>query len=128
MSQAFDGNFLGITNVNNLSNGARSVDQANERFDSVAHIAKAAGLLAITVDADGFAVERGFDKVGQHHAVAAGLARADGVEQTDDNDGQLLFLPIRQGEKFIERFGSGVTPAALGGGAKDEVGLLRDRY
>ncbi len=64
------------------------------------------------------------DKVGQHHAVAAGLARADGVEETDHDNGQLLFLPIGQSQEFIERFRSGVTPAAFGSGAEDEISVF----
>jgi hypothetical protein len=93
----------------------------------VAHIAEAAGLFAIAVDADGSVIEGLADEIWKDHAVAAGLPRANGVEQADDDDGDFLFLPIREREKFVEGFGSGVAPAALGGGAEDKIGLLAKR-
>ncbi len=124
MSERFDRNLLGVADVDDFPDRVRRIDEASESFDSVADIAKTARLLAIAVDADGFAVQGGFDKVGQHHAITAGLTRADGIEKADDDDGQLLFLPIRQSQKFVECFRSGITPTALGGGAEDEVSVF----
>src|SRR3981189_2330268 len=40
--------------------------------------------------------------------------------------GQLFFLPVGQSQKFIESFRSGVTPAALGGRAEDQVGVFME--
>ena len=68
-----------------------------------------------------------FDEIGEDHAVAAGLARADGVEEADDDDRELLFLPVGERKKFVEGFGSGIAPAAFGGGAEDEVGVFVER-
>src|SRR5271156_6523357 len=76
---------------------------------------------------DGPIVERIFDEIREDHAVAAGLAWADGVEETDDDDRYLFLLPIGEGEKFVEGFGGGVAPSAFGGGAEDEVGVFVER-
>jgi len=93
----------------------------------VAHIAEAARLLARAIDANGRVVEGGLDEIGKHHSVAAGLPGTDGIEQADDNNGQLLFLPVGNSEKLIESLGGGVAPAAFGCGAKDEVGIFVER-
>ena len=98
------------------------------RFDGVADVAEAAGLFAVAIDADGRVVEGGLHEIGQDHAVAAGLARTDGVEQAHDDDGKLLFFPVREREKFIESLGGGVTPAAFGGGPENEVGVFVERH
>src|SRR6267378_1664585 len=124
LGESFDGDFLGAADVDNFADGAAGVHEANEAFDSVAHVAEAAGLFAVAVDADGGVVQRGLDEIGENHSIASGLARAHGIEQTHHDDGKLLFLPVREGQKLVESFGGGVAPAAFGGGAEDEIGVL----
>ncbi len=68
------------------------------------------------------------DKIGQHHAITAGLSRADGIEETRHDDGQLLFLPIGERQKFIERLGSGIAPAAFRRRAQNQVGVFVERH
>ncbi len=50
LSEAFDRDFFGVADVDDLADGAIGVHQANEAFDSVADIAEAAGLLAVAVN------------------------------------------------------------------------------
>ena len=119
---------FGVADVHDFADGFRSVEQAQQGFDGVAHVAEAARLFSVAVNLDGRIVESGFDEIGKHHAVAAGLARPDGVEEADDDDGEMLFLPVREREKFVERLGCGVAPAAFGGGAEDEVGVFVERH
>ena len=104
------------------------VDQTDERFDGVADVAEAARLLAVAVNADGSVVDGGLHEIRQDHAVAAGLPRTDGVEQAHDDDGKLLFFPVREREKFVQSLGSGVAPAAFGGGPENEVGVFVKRH
>jgi len=99
----------------------------NEPFDGVTHIAEAARLLSAAVDVDGGVVQGGLDEIGKHHSVATGLPGTNGIEQTGHDDGQLLFLPVGESEKLIERLRGRVAPAALCGGAKDEIRIFVER-
>src|SRR5712692_1461139 len=122
--QSFDGDFLGVADVDDLADGALQVHETDETFDGVADIAEAARLLSAAVDADGGVVQGGLDEIGEHHSVATGLPGTDGVEQASHDDGQLLLLPVGKSEKLIERLGGGVAPAAFCGRAEDEVGIF----
>src|SRR5207249_4463662 len=124
--QSFDGDFLGVTNIDDFSDGAVQVHEADESFHSVADIAEAARLLSAAIDADGGVVQGRLDEVGEHHAVAAGLPRTYGIEQASYDDGQLLFPPVGKSEKLIECLGGRVAPAAFCCRAKDEVGVLAE--
>src|ERR1700736_6328657 len=127
MGQSFDRDFLSVSDVDHLTDGAVSVHQTNQAFDGVAHVAETARLLAATVDGDGRVFQRGFYEIGENHAVAPGLTRADGVEQTNDDNGKLFFFPIRERQKFVERFRCSITPATFGRGAKYEVSVFVKR-
>ncbi len=109
-SQIFDGDFLGVADVDDFADGTIGVHEADETFDGVADIAEAARLLAGAVDADGGVVQGGLDEIGEHHSIAAGLPGTDGIEQASHDDGQLLFLPVGKSEKLIERLGGRVAP------------------
>src|SRR5439155_12793126 len=62
-----------------------------------------------------------------HHAVLAGLPRADSVEEPNDNRGQFLFSPIGEGQELINRFRTCVAPAPLVGGAYHQVIFFTER-
>src|SRR5215467_6668450 len=113
MGQVFDADFLRIPDVHYFSDGARSLHEAKQALDGVAHVAEAARLFAVAINGDRRILESRLDEIGEHHAVASGLPWTYSVEQTRDNDGKLLFLPVREREKLIERFRRGVAPAAL---------------
>ena len=97
-------------------------------FDGVADIAEAARLFAVAINADGSVVERGLHEIRQDHAVAASLPRTYGIEQAHDDDGKLLFFPVRKREKFVQSLRSGVAPAAFCGGPENEVGVFMERH
>src|SRR6266480_5249106 len=124
LGQCLDGDFLGVADVDDFADGALRVHEADEPLNGVAHIAEAARLLPGAVDADGGVVQGGLDEIGKDHSVATGLPGTNGIEQASHNDGQLLFLPVGESEKLIERLRSRVAPAALCGGAKDKVRVL----
>src|SRR5213075_849916 len=113
--------------IDDFTDGAVGVDEFRQGLHGVADIAETTRLFSIAVNGNGGVVQRLTDEIRKDHAVAASLARSDGVEEADDDNGNLLFFPVREGEKFVESFGSGVTPAALGGGAKNEIGLFVKR-
>src|SRR6202030_2212528 len=127
LGQCFDSDFLGVADIDDFADGALRVHKADQSFDGVAHIAEAARLLPGAVDADGGVVQGGLDEIGEDHSVATGLPGANGIEQAGHDDGQLFFLPVGKSEKLIERFGGRVTPAALCGGAKDEIRIFVER-
>ena len=60
----------------------------------VVDVGEATRLLAVCVDRQGIPGERLTDEPGQNHPVGAGLARADGVEQTDDDHLGSVFLHV----------------------------------
>src|SRR5258708_7366883 len=103
LRQSFDGDFLGVADVDDFADGTTGVHEADETFDGVAHITKAARLLSGTVDADGGVVEGGLDEIGEYHSVATGLPGTNGIEQAGHDDRQLLFLPVKESEKHTER-------------------------
>ena len=73
-------------------------------------------------------LEGALHEIGQHHAVAAGLPRSHGVEEAHHDDRLLFLLPIGERQKFVERLGSRVAPAALRRGAEDQVGIFVERH
>src|SRR5260370_35555921 len=64
LRQVLDGDFLGVAHVDDLADGALQVHEADESFNGVAYIAKAARLLSGTVNADGGVVQGGLDEIG----------------------------------------------------------------
>src|SRR6202035_4415559 len=56
-----------------------------------------------------------------------GLPGTHGIEQAGHDDRQLLFLPVGKSQKLIERLRGRVAPAALCGGAKDEIRIFVER-
>ena len=83
--------------------------------------------MAVTKHAQGFAGLGRCDETRQHHAVASGLARADGVEQAHDDHGQFAFLRVGECEEFIHQFRAGVAPARLMRRADEQIILLAER-
>src|SRR5882672_3356839 len=124
--ESLDSDFLSVANIDDFADGTVGVHKADETFYGVAHVAEAAGLLAIAVDTDRGVVQRGLDEIRKNHSIASGLPGAHSIKQTGHNDGELFFLPVGEGEKLIEGFGGGVAPAAFGGGAEDEIGVLME--
>jgi hypothetical protein len=121
VSQTLDGNFLGTADIDDFTDGTVRVHQADEGFDGVPDVAETTRLLAIPVDLDGGMVESGLHEIREYHAVPAGLARTDGIKQTGHDHRKLFLLPVGEREKLIEGFRSGVAPASLGSGAKDQI-------
>ena len=46
------------------------------------------------------------------------------MNKANHDDRELFLFPVGEREKFVESFGGGVAPAALGGGSEDEVGVF----
>src|SRR5258708_13982532 len=63
LRQAFDGDFLGVADVDDFTDRTMGVHEADETFDGVAYIAEAARLLSGTVDADWGVVEAGLAEI-----------------------------------------------------------------
>ena len=74
----------GAADVDDFSDRFFVGDQAQNRLNAIAHVAEAARLLAGAVDGDGLIGESLADKIRKHHAVAARLPRADGIEEPGD--------------------------------------------
>ena len=89
--------------------------------------AEAARLRAVAENAQRFAGLGRRDEARQHHAVAPGLARADGVEQPRDGDGQVFFARVSKREKFVRELGARVAPARLAGRPDEQVVVLAER-
>src|SRR5208337_3605613 len=91
-------------------------------------VAEATGLRAITVNFNRSLIDGALHKIGQNHAIAARLARANGVEEARHNDRLFFLFPVGESEKFVEGLGGGIAPTPLGGRAKNEVGVLMERH
>src|SRR5882762_14250 len=127
LRQSLDGDFLGVADIDDLADGTLQIHKADQTFNGVTHIAETARLLPGAVDADGGVVQGGLDEIGEHHSVATGLPGTNGIEQAGHDDGQPLFLPVGESKKLIECFGGRVAPAALCGGAEDEIRIFVER-
>src|ERR1017187_9003224 len=88
------------------------------------HEAEAARLFAVAENFQRLVLFRGGDEARQHHAVASGLARADGVEQPRNDDGQFFFARVGERDKFIHELRAGVAPARMAGRPDEQVVVL----
>ena len=87
-------------------------------------MAEAARLAAVAVDGERLARERLADQARHDHAVAAGLARPDRVEEARDGDRQVALAPVGHRQKLVDRLRAGVGPASPEGGAELQVAVL----
>src|SRR5258706_13067886 len=71
LCQCLDSDFLGVADVDDFADGTIRVHEADESFDSVAHITEATRLLSGAVDADGGVVHGGPDENWEEHSVAS---------------------------------------------------------
>ena len=123
-----NGHFLWIADVEHLPDRPRLHHQLEQRADDVADIGEAARLIAVAEDGDRLARQRLAHEGRQHHPVARGLPRPDGVEEPDDDDGQLLLLPVGEREELVERLAARVGPAMAAGRAHHQIGVLAERH
>src|ERR1700677_2727018 len=124
MRQRLNRNFFGAADVHDFADRLRGRYETQHGLDTIAYIAKAARLFASSVHGDGLASEGLPDEIRKYHAVAASLARPNGVEKSRDDHWQFLFLPEGKRQEFIEGLGGGVTPAAFAGRTEDQIGVL----
>ena len=97
---------------------------AHHRRHDVADVGEAAGLGAVAEDGQRLPAQRLADQVGHHHAVAAGLPRADGVEQPHDGHLQARLAPVGVREGLVDALGRGVGPPGFQRRTQDPVGVL----
>src|SRR4029450_13229565 len=89
---------------------------------------EATRLPAVAKNRDRLALERLANEVRQYHAVAAGLSRADGVEEAQDDHRHLLLVPVGESEPFVQGLRAGGGPAGACGRAETEVVVLGERH
>ena len=75
----------------------------------------------------GVAFQRLAHKIRQDHPVTARLPRSHGIEQPCDDDRQPLFLPVGEGQKFVQRLRRRITPAAFGRRPEHQIGIFMER-
>ena len=113
--------------VKNLSTCRDRILQANQRFNSIADVTEAAGLLTIAMHPQGLPFASRVNESRQNHSILAGLPRPNGVEQARDDNRQPFLLGKRQGQKLIHQFGTGVTPAGLMRRSDQQVVFFAER-
>src|SRR5581483_9184422 len=121
LRQLVDGDLLVTADVEYLAHRLRRFGQPDDGLHHVVDVAKAALLCSIAVDLYRFALECPLHKARQHHPVVSALARTDGVEQAEDDDGQISRFVIGQRQKFVQFLRGSIAPAALGGRAERAV-------
>ena len=100
--------------------------QVREGADDVEDVGETAALGAVAVDGERLAREPLADERGDDHAVLAGLAGTDGVEEAHDHGRQLALAPVCDCEKLVDRLRARVRPAALVGGSHHEIALFAE--
>src|SRR5579875_499225 len=128
LSQIFYGYLLVASNVDNLAHSFSIIRQANYRFHRVRHKTKTSRLLTRAKNRERCTGKGLRHKIRQHHSITARLARPNGVEKPGDNYRQFLLLPVREGQKFIQRFRSSITPSTFGSWSQDQIRILAKRY
>ena len=103
--EAQDGDFGCGAHVENLAHSLGATRQGGDGSHCVVDMKKAAALIAIAVDRQGFAGQGLLDQTGDDHSIAPRLPRAYGIEQPKDNDRQAHLLVIRQGQKLVDGLG-----------------------
>ena len=96
--------------------------------DDVGDVAEAARLRAVAVDGDRLARQALPHEVRDHHAVAAGLARPDGIEEARDDHRQLLLFPVGQRQELVDRLAARVGPAVFRRRSHHEVGVFAEGH
>src|SRR6266568_3008824 len=120
-----DGDLLAVADVEDLADGPGLVDQGYHSLHNVPDVGEAARLGAVAEHRDRLAGERLTDEVRHHHPVLTRLARTDGVEETDDDDGEPALLPVCEREEFVDHLAAGVRPAVLRRRPEHEIGVFR---
>src|SRR5579864_3690687 len=123
----FDRYLMVVSHVDDLTNRFVRCDQAQKRFHGIPHVAKAARLLPRSVNGNRRALQGLPNKIGKNHAVPSGLPGSDGVEEPGNDYGQPFLFPIRKRKELVQSLRCGITPAALGGRAKHQVGVFMKR-
>ena len=90
-------------------------------------VAEAARLVPVAVDLDRRVRERALDEARDHHSVLPALARADGVEEADDDGVEAALLVVREREELVHRLRVGIRPAPDRGRPVDPARVLIER-
>jgi len=122
--EVHDRDLLVVADVDDFAVRLGAAPQTQQGIDGIGDMAEAPGLATVAEDAEGLSGACGGDEPGQHHSPTAGLAGADDVEETGDDDGDALFTAVGEGEEFVEQLAARVAPAAEAGGADEEIVLL----
>ena len=120
--------FLHVPDIDHLSDRLRLDNQFQQGGDDVGDVCKGARLFAVPEHGDRFAGQRLADEVRDHHSVLTGLTRSDGVEEADDDDGQLALLPVSEREELVDRLAARVGPAVLRRRPEHEIGIFAERH
>src|SRR5919108_2472442 len=104
MGELSDSDLFFAPDVEYSPDSLRMLDQLGEGAHGIAHMAKTARLGAVPKNRQRLSGERRTDEIGEHHAVATRLTRADRIEKPHDNHRQTFFFPVSQCEKFVDCF------------------------
>ncbi len=108
--------------------GAAGVGQQRRHGPhDVAHVAEAARLAPVAVDLQGLARQGRGHEAGKDHAVVAHLPRPHDVEEPHDDDLEVVFLVMSQGQELVDRLRARVGPPRLRGRPVDDVVALGER-
>src|SRR5258707_3031846 len=89
-------------------------------------MAETADLVAAAVNGERFTGQGLPGEPGNAHAVPAGLARPNGVEEPDDNGFEAAFATVGINEALVDGFGLGVAPPRFERRAHDAVVILAE--
>lgn len=127
------GEFAGVAEVDGAGDGGIAVHEADEAFDEVVAVAEGAGLLAVAIDGDRFALEGLHDEVGNNASVLGVHAGAVCIEDADDFDLELVLAVVVEEERFGAAFafvvagadadGVDVAPVGFGLGVNGGVAI-----
>ncbi len=128
LREVHDGDFAGVADVEDLSDGARLSSERDEAGHHIGDVRERSRLPPVAKNGDRLVGERLTNEIRNDHAVSPRLARTDSVEQTHDDHRQLAFAVIRQREKFVESFAARVRPSVLGRWTGHEISVFLERH
>src|SRR5688572_10327845 len=91
-------------------------------------MAKASGLFSVSINPEGFTGSGSGDEARKNHAVATGLAWADGIEQSGDDDRQATFAREGQSHELVHQLRTGIAPAQVRGRTNEQIVVFGKRF
>ena len=110
VSELFDRDLVRSSDVENVARGSVVVEQPDQRVYDITDVAEAPCLRTVPVNGERFAGNRLAHEAWDNHPVRRALARSYGVEEPDDDRGQISLAVVSVGKDLVDGLRRRVRP------------------